>query len=364
MINLLIATISAVMTLNSAELEFKIDREIDIPKAQYDISKTVLLSNICLFSNESDIASELIKQINYAKKTLDIAIYSLTNQDISDAIIKAYNRGVKVRMIIETTKVQTSKIDPAITKLINANVPIRILKGGGLYGIMHNKITLIDSSLLITGSYNFTSNANINNYENVVFVDNQTDINSYKNYFETMWSRAADISYPSKSLSIPSDVPTALLTMINSIRTNIIKMINYSQKTIDIAVYSISDDDIFNTLLNAKNRGVKIRIVTDRLQSTQSATVKKLYDAGFDIKISDGFNKGMMHNKYAVFDNSVVITGSFNWSNNAETYNWENAVLLPSTYAAYFSRNFATIYNQAKPYDGKTSNAGETPVSR
>ncbi|MCX7647901.1 MAG: phospholipase D-like domain-containing protein, partial [Elusimicrobiales bacterium] len=265
---------------------------------------------------------------------------------------------------IEYTKVQTSKVDPAITKLINANVPIRLLKGGGLYGIMHNKITLIDSSILITGSYNFTINANINNYENIVFLDNQSDINSYKNYFETMWSRATDISYPSKSLSIPSDVPTALLTMINSIRANIIKMINYSKKTIDIAVYSISDDDIFNTLVNAKNRGVKIRIVTDRLQSTQSATVKKLYDAGFDIKISDGFNKGMMHNKYAIFDNSIVITGSFNWSNNAETYNWENAVLLPSIYAAYFSRNFATIYNQAKPYDGKTSNAGETPISR
>lgn len=363
MIKLLLTAFLFINTIHSNEIEFKLN-EVEIPKVISDKSKLIPLSNICLFSNETDIASNLIRYINSSQKTLDIAIYSFTNLSISDAIINAYKRGVKVRMIIEYSKVQTDKVDPAITKLINANIPIRILRGGGLYGIMHNKITIIDSSLLITGSYNFTSNANINNFENIVFVDNYSDVSSYINYFETMWSKATDINYPSKSLSLPSDVPTALLTTLNSIRTNIIKMINYSQKSIDIAVYSISDNDIFNALINAKNRGIKIRIVTDRLQSTQSQTVKNLYDSGFDIKISDGFNKGMMHNKYAVFDNSFVITGSFNWSNNAETYNWENAVILPSEYATYFSRNFITIYNQAKPYDGKTSSSGELPVSR
>lgn len=126
-----------------------------------------------------------------------------------------------------------------------------------------------------------------------------------------------------------------------------------SQYSIDIAVYSISDSEIYNALLRAKDRGIKIRIVTDRLQVSQSQTVKDLYNAGFDIKISNGFNNGMMHNKYAIFDGQYVITGSFNWSNNAENYNWENAIILEPYYSSFYPKNFITIYNQAKPIDVK-----------
>jgi len=88
-----------------------------------------------------------------------------------------------------------------------------------------------------------------------------------------------------------------------------------------------------------------------------------LANAGFDIRISDGYNKGMMHNKYAIFDGGTMVTGSFNWSNNAENYNWENAIVLTSPYIAYFQRNFETIYNQSKPFTPSSSTDDEKPIS-
>ncbi len=348
------------INLTSHDLELRLN-DFELPEVKSDKS---FLTNIALFSNETDIAANLIRNINNSQKTLDIAIYSITNIEITNAIINAYKRGIKVRMILEYSKAQTQKIDEAVKRLIESKIPVKILRGGGLYGVMHNKIIIIDSKILITGSYNFTLNANNNNFENIVISDRKNDIDEYKNYFEVMWENATDITDTSKSLITYNDIPTALLTSLNSIRTNIIKMIDYSQKSIDIAVYSISDDVIVNALLKAKNRGVKIRIVTDRLQSTQSKSVEDLYNYGFDIKISDGYNKGMMHNKYAIFDNSIVITGSFNWSNNAETYNWENAIVLYQGYAQHFIRNFTTIYNQAKPFDIKQENSSEDPISQ
>ncbi|MEF3280316.1 MAG: FAM83 family protein [Elusimicrobiota bacterium] len=345
------SALSFSLSLCSNEFEFKINKEIIPPEVKSDKSISTI-SNLCLFSNQSDISSALIKQINSASSTLEIAIYSMTNNLIADAILNAYKRGVNVRIVIESSKVQSSKIDPSVQKLIDNKLPIRALRGGGQYGVMHNKIIIIDGKILITGSYNLTLYANNNNFENVVFIDDKSNIDSYLSYFNTMWSKGTDV-YPKKSLTIPSDISQTLFTIINTIRTNIIKMIDLSQKSIDIAVYSISDNDIYNALVRARNRGVKIRIVTDRLQSTQSQTVRDLYNAGFEPKISDGFNGGMMHNKYAIFDEKYVITGSFNWSNNAENYNWENAIILDTSYTPFFKDNFETIYLKAKPFDEK-----------
>jgi len=341
------------------EFKFKVNNDIEIPS----VKSLPILDNICLFSNTSDISAFLIKKINNAKNTIDIAIYSLTNENISNALIEAKKRGIKIRIIIEYSKINTSKIDPAISKLIDEKIPIKTLRGSGLYGIMHNKIMIIDSSFLITGSYNYTLTANNNNFENVVFVSESSNVISYIKYFETMWQKGSDIYTTSKTLLFPSDISQTLFTMIDTIRNNIIKLISYSQKKIDIAVYSISDDLIYNELLKAKKRGVSIRIVTDRLQSTQSETIKKLYKQNFNIKVSDGFNKGMMHNKYAIFDDSFVITGSFNWSNNAENYNWENAIILGNDYVKFFNKNFEEIYSQAKYYS-ENETPEQTNISR
>lgn len=314
--------------------------ELNLPQP-----KMFFQSKIALFSNEDSISFYLIDSINNSTGTLDIAIYSFTNHSISDAIIKAHERGVKVRVIIEYSKVMSSKIDPAVQKLIDKKIPIRYLRGSGMYGVMHNKFLIIDKKQLITGSYNFTSFAENNNYENMVFVYDEQNITSYLNYFETMWKKARDV-YSNYKASY-NDFSTSLFTMISSIRNTLIKLIDGSQKTIDIAVYSISDEDIYKSLVRAKQRGVKIRIITDRLQATQSTTIKKLYSDGFDIKISNGYNNGVMHNKYAIFDEKIVVTGSFNWSNNAENYNWENLIILDKSYVPFFLNNFETIYKKS-----------------
>ena len=106
----------------------------------------------------------------------------------------------------------------------------------------------------------------------------------------------------------------------------IVELIDNSTNTIDIAVYSINNTNIINSLVEAKNRNVKIRILTDKVQAANhSSKVEFLHDLGFDIKVNSKFR--IMHHKFAIFDNYKVINGSFNWTFSAANKNAEDCFL-------------------------------------
>lgn len=97
----------------------------------------------------------------------------------------------------------------------------------------------------------------------------------------------------------------------------IVNRINSAEKTIDTAVYSINNDNIVNALIEAKKRGVKVRILTDKTQAKGiSSKVKYLYDNRINIRVHSQFK--IEHNKFAVYDKVKGSTGSFNWTNPAE----------------------------------------------
>ena len=107
---------------------------------------------------------------------------------------------------------------------------------------------------------------------------------------------------------------------------NIIDAIE-NASTIDIAMYSFTNQRIANTLIKAKQRGANIRIITDRTQAKNKySLIQKMNDAGIPIRFHRGYK--IEHNKFAIFDKKYVVTGSFNWTNNASTKNSENCVFL------------------------------------
>jgi phosphatidylserine/phosphatidylglycerophosphate/cardiolipin synthase-like enzyme len=104
---------------------------------------------------------------------------------------------------------------------------------------------------------------------------------------------------------------------------NVIKLIENSKESIDIAVYSINNLNIVEALLDAKERGVKVRILTDRIQAFgKSSKAKLLRDVGFEIKIHS--KQRIMHHKFAIFDGKNAVEGSFNWTYSAANKNAED----------------------------------------
>ena len=127
-----------------------------------------------------------------------------------------------------------------------------------------------------------------------------------------------------------------------------INLIKNSTQTIDIAVYSINNLNIIEALIRAKERGVEIRILTDRLQAFgTSSKVKLLHDIGFDIKVHSVDR--IMHHKFAIFDNQKVIEGSFNWTNSAATKNAEDCNIFEKEEDILtLNKRFKQLWNKNK----------------
>lgn len=112
-----------------------------------------------------------------------------------------------------------------------------------------------------------------------------------------------------------------------SCEQRIIELIDESQQSVDVAVYSINNDNIVKALNNAHKRGVRVRILTDKTQAgKKSSKAVDMYRAGLDVKVNSAHK--IEHNKFAVFDGSKVVTGSYNWTNPATDKNSENCLFI------------------------------------
>ncbi|QED22998.1 phospholipase D-like domain-containing protein [Candidatus Deianiraea vastatrix] len=130
---------------------------------------------------------------------------------------------------------------------------------------------------------------------------------------------------------------------------NIVELVNNSKETIDIAIYAFTNQKIYDSLLQAKERGVEIRIVADKAQSKgRFSFIPRLQESGFDVRIKKKVK--IEHNKFGVFDQKMIITGSYNWTEAATKMNSENCMLdKRKKVVAKYGKRFEELW---KMYDG------------
>jgi cardiolipin hydrolase len=124
----------------------------------------------------------------------------------------------------------------------------------------------------------------------------------------------------------------------------IVGFIDRCETTLDIAVYSITHDAIAEAILRAHQRGVEVRLLTDALQSAgKGSNYEALKLAGVAARVDT--QRGSMHHKFCIGDGEAVITGSFNWSVNADQNNAENFVIVRLKYViADFQAEYDRIW--------------------
>jgi phosphatidylserine/phosphatidylglycerophosphate/cardiolipin synthase-like enzyme len=124
----------------------------------------------------------------------------------------------------------------------------------------------------------------------------------------------------------------------------LIAFLGSARKRIDIAIYSFTHRGILQALIDAKNRGVAIRMIADRSQSTGvHSELDAAREAGIEVKI--GNVRGIMHDKFTLVDSQRLETGSFNYTAGATAMNAENQVyLFDGEIVARFSKNFEALW--------------------
>ena len=137
------------------------------------------------FSPDGGCRTLLIRTIDRAERSIELAVFSFTDGAVADALGRAAERGVVVRAILDQRQAR-QKSSQAIT-LRARRCQVRLLSGTGRGWLMHHKFLLVDGRLLWTGSYNFTGNADRNNAENGLVLEDPKVAARYREEFERIW---------------------------------------------------------------------------------------------------------------------------------------------------------------------------------
>jgi phosphatidylserine/phosphatidylglycerophosphate/cardiolipin synthase-like enzyme len=145
------------------------------------------------FSPNGGCQDAVLSQLRTARRSVDVAVYSFTVNRIALVLDSAARRGVKVRVVMDRQQAASSY---SIAALLAKKLPVRIGAGGGY---MHNKFAIIDDSVCVTGSYNWSDAAESKNDENLLVLVSPALAKAYKDRFEIIWT----YSVPESSLSVP-----------------------------------------------------------------------------------------------------------------------------------------------------------------
>jgi len=109
------------------------------------------------------------------------------------------------------------------------------------------------------------------------------------------------------------------------IQNRILKALNDADVSITLVMAWFTNDTIFQKIVEKHKQGieVKLAIYDDGINKKYGVDISQVPH----IKLKKGLRGGLMHNKFCVIDNHVVITGSYNWSDNSEFKNDENVTV-------------------------------------
>jgi phosphatidylserine/phosphatidylglycerophosphate/cardiolipin synthase-like enzyme len=132
----------------------------------------------------------------------------------------------------------------------------------------------------------------------------------------------------------------------NEIIEAISDLLNQAKYSLDLCIFTITDDRLAKEILACFDRGIKIRVITDNDKLfDRGSMINDLNQAGIAVRIDH--SEYHMHHKFGIVDNRIVFTGSFNWTYTASKHNQENMVV--TTYhdlVSQFSVQFELLWNK------------------
>lgn len=359
-----------------------------------------------LFSPESDLVARIARELNGARRSIDLAIYTFSSPAVLKELEDAQNRGVKVRLLVR--KSIESGQPGFLSRLIAGGAEVRWINK-----INHHKFLLVDGETLLSSSGNFSETALQRSYDEnlVVCGDCVKAARAFREEFEFLFANANPLGtggdepegeelvlarrapepkqpaayFTSRNFQPAVDRRRNVKRLENidesrpgNVETKLIHAIANAKSRIQIATGHFRSWNLMNALTEAVKRGVKVELVLDSQEyvSTfkRAAEAKELgecvaggkpeaecrkrgyyfsrhaYEGGVDVRIKsyalrwDFMKAPQMHHKYMIVDGKTVYTGSYNWSYNAEFESVENVwVLREAGVVREFLRNFETV---------------------
>lgn len=139
--------------------------------------------NTAFFTN---ISSEICRRLDVANKEIRIAMAWFTNSTLFAKLIDCLKKGVRVELILLDDAINWQPYAPDFNNFISAGGCLRVANRS--HGFMHHKFCIIDTNVIISGSYNWTYYAETRNLENVIISTDSNTIDSFAKEFSRLSS--------------------------------------------------------------------------------------------------------------------------------------------------------------------------------
>lgn len=289
----------------------------------------------------------IVESIDSAKLSVDVAMYSLTLNSARDALLRALDRGVRVRMVMESDNMDSADVQ----KLKDAGIPIL---GDRREGLMHDKFLVIDNSEVWVGSMNLTDSGTYEDNNVMMHIHSTKVAENFTKEFNEMFvdDKFGDnvvAETPNPRVTIDGTPVDTYFSPDDGIQPILVDILNGAQHSIYFLAFSFTADSLGDAIRERAKDGVTVAGVMDDDQV--SSNVGTEYDlfrqAGLDVFRDK--NPGQMHEKVIIVDENTVIFGSYNFTNSAETKNDEALmVVYNESIAQQFIAEFQRVYDQAQ----------------
>ena len=295
------------------------------------------------------IPENLIERINNAKQVIHIAAFEFNLTPVAEALIAAHERGVDVRWVTDDEHGIDSDEEDGhgqFAMLKDAGIQVKDDQRGAL---MHNKFIIFDNQTVWTGSTNLTVNGNFHNNNNVIVIQSTRLAAIYELEFDELWAGEFGPRSPStverQSLTINGTPIQVLFAPEDKVMEKLVPIIEEAQHNIRFMAFSFTYVDLGEAVMARAEAGVDVKgIFETRGSQTEYSELPAMHCAGLAVR-QDG-NPQTFHHKVIIIDDEIVITGSLNFSNNADSSNDENVIILANSdiaaqYLAEFDRRWA-----------------------
>lgn len=263
------------------------------------------------------VKTQALQMIKSSQKVCDLDIYELGDPDILKALEAAHQRGVDVRVIVDSTESHSQKT--ALPELRKYGVSVASLHIS--HGISHVKMLITDGKGggVLIGGMNFGP-ASWNNNDGSVYFSHPGG--EFETMFRWDWQRAHGQPAAAPKLTLP-------LVTDRHIQAPVVQAIQSAKHSVSMEAFDLSDYNVMDALVAAARRGVEVVVLLDPNQYLNKKAATTLRNAGVTVRFYRPYGEEWMHAKIVDVDNGkTFIIGSANFSHQAFTYNHEADVVL------------------------------------
>lgn len=271
---------------------------------------------LLFYSNQTrdDIKLVFGTAFKRAQHSIDIHIYSLTDSCIFKILNAQAKKGIPITIHYDPTASPQKPL-----KALNKQAPFVQLNPIVIKGLMHRKMLIIDQSMVFLGSANLTT-ASLRHHDNLVVGLYSPELAQFLNNPSSSPFEFFVEQTRGELWLLPDSAPDALKRLLLAIET--------ASASIQIAMFTFTHPFLTEALISAKNRGVDIKVAVDHYTANGASkkAVDHLEQAGIPILVNQGAH--LLHHKWALIDEKLLITGSANWTQAAFKKNQDFLLFL------------------------------------